>query len=103
MIAELLINNLHRVKNQQKAIDITEINRDTATCNLLQEQLEKTKKRIWFQFEVNTAGKNEYKIIAIIDFKKETIKNWSYFSIKLFHKRVSLSLRLANYQKPNKI
>ena len=59
MIAELLNDNLHIARNQRKAIETTEDNRDTPTSNLLQDQLDATERRIWFLFEVSEGGKNE--------------------------------------------
>lgn len=60
MIQELLKDNRHIAEQQRAAIEICDENRDTPTGNLLQEFLDQTEKRIWFLFEVNTGGKNEY-------------------------------------------
>ncbi len=59
MIAELLSDNLLVAKNQRKAIETTEKNRDTPTSNLLQDQLDQTERRIWFLFEISRGGQNE--------------------------------------------
>jgi starvation-inducible DNA-binding protein len=60
MIQELIKDNRQLAERQRAAIEICEDNRDTATGNTLQEILNETEKRIWFLYEVNTGGKNEY-------------------------------------------
>lgn len=60
MIEELLRDNAQMARQQRKAIEICEDNRDTPTANLLQDILDQTERRIWFLHEVSTGGKNQY-------------------------------------------
>jgi starvation-inducible DNA-binding protein len=52
MVRHLMDDNNHAAQMQRAAIQVCEQNRDPATSNLLQEQLDRTERRKWFLFEI---------------------------------------------------